>query len=203
MKSPLLTAEIDQVVAVLRRGGVAAIPTDTLYALAADATAPAAVARVFAIKGRGASQALPLFVDGIAMADTIALLTDAARVLAGRFWPGALTLVVRKRDEFESAALAGGDTVALRAPAHPIALAILRDLGRPITGTSANRSGGADPATAVDVRRQLGREIGYILDSGPCPVGLPSTIVDCAGAELRVLRPGAVSEQSIREALAP
>lgn len=199
MAVPAIADAIDQTVAVLRRGGVVAFPTDTLYALGADAGADAAVARVYAVKGREGGRPLPLFVDGLETAERVALLNDAARRLAARFWPGALTLVLPRRPPFHSLALAGGDTVALRVPDHAIALAVVRGLGRPVTGTSANRSGGKDPLTAADVEEQIGGEIDFLLDGGPCDLGSPSSIVECVGAAARILRAGAIDEDAIKQ----
>ena len=156
----------------LQRGGVIAMPTDTLYALASDARDAEAVARVYAIKGREDGKPLPLFVADVAMAERYAVVSEMARSLAERFWPGALTLVLRKRDDFESAALAGGETVALRVPDHPMARAVIEALDGPVTATSANRSGGLDPVAAEDVRSQLGDEVDIVIDAGACPVGV-------------------------------
>jgi L-threonylcarbamoyladenylate synthase len=196
-------ADIEKAVAILAGGGIVAFPTDTLYALGAAASEAQAVRRVFEIKGREAGKALPLFISGIAAADEIAAVGPLAKKLAARFWPGALTLVVVKRDSFDSEALAGGSTVALRVPANPIALEILRALGEPVTATSANLSGGPDPVAADEVRRQLGGRVDMILDAGPCDAGIPSTIVDCTGEAPRVLRRGAISEAEIEAAVAP
>jgi L-threonylcarbamoyladenylate synthase len=173
-----------------------------LYALVAAAHDDAAVRRVFAIKGRDLDKPLPLFVGSGESAERAGVLTEAARVLAARFWPGALTIVVPKRPGFASLALAGGDTVALRIPDHPIARAVLRDLSEPVTATSANLSGGPDPDTADEVRRQIGGDLDLIVDGGACPVGLSSTIVDCTGQEVAILRHGAIDEATIRVALA-
>jgi L-threonylcarbamoyladenylate synthase len=196
-----LEIDLDRAVRVLREGGVIAMPTDTLYALAAAAGDAQAVARVYAIKGREADKALPLFVSGLEMAERFAVFNPMARQLARRFWPGALTIVLPKQPGFDSDALAGGDTVALRVPDSDIARSVIEALGEPITATSANLSGGADPSTAGEVRRQIGDRIDYLLDGGPCPVGLASTIVDCCGAVPVVLRPGAVSRKAIDAAL--
>lgn len=193
---------VREAVASLRRGGVIAMPSDTLYALVAAAEDTPAVARVFSIKGRDASNPLPLFVASREMAERVGRFSPAARRLAERFWPGALTVVLPRREEFQSAALAGGDTVGLRVPANEVALAIIEALGAPVTATSANRSGGADPTTAAEVRRQLGDDVDLIIDAGECPVGVPSTIVDCTRADPLVLRQGAIGEESIRDALA-
>ncbi len=194
-------ADIERAVEELRGGGLVCFPTDTLYALGADACSATAVGRVFDVKGREGAKPLPLFVKDVGMAETIAVLDRAARRLAERFWPGALTLVLEKRPDFESEALVGGNTVALRAPAHPVALAIVGGLARPVTGTSANLSGGPDPATADEVLRQVGDQIDLILDGGPCLVGMPSTIVDCSRAEAHILRRGAINDASIRRTL--
>jgi len=172
-----------------------------LYALAASALDAGAVGRVYALKGSEGGKPLPLFVSSVEMAERYAHLNHIARALAQRFWPGALTLVLDKREGFESQALAGGDTVALRVPANETALAILRGLDAPITATSANRSGGPDPASAGDVRAQLGNEVDMILDAGPCAVGVSSTIVDCTRLEPVVLRRGAIGKAAILRAV--
>jgi L-threonylcarbamoyladenylate synthase len=185
----------------LKEGGVVAFPTDTLYALAADATNPAAVERIFEIKGREGGKPLPVFVSGAEMAARYASLTSEAEALARRYWPGALTLVLRRLPQFESAALAGGETVALRAPDHPVALAILLGAGRPLTGTSANAAGGPDPVTASDVVDALGDRVDVVLDGGACPQGRPSTIVDCTQSPPKVLREGAISAAELATAL--
>lgn len=179
-----------------------ALPTDTLYALTALASDAAAVERVYEIKGREEGKPLPLFVADLAAAETIGSFDRAARCLARRFWPGPLTIVVRRQPGFESAALAGADTVALRAPDHPLARALLAALGEAVTATSANRSGGADPVTAAAVRAALGAEVDLVLDGGDCPIGRSSTIVDCSGENVSVLRPGAVDTAAITAALA-
>jgi len=199
-RSPL--TNIEAAAAVLRSGGLVALPTDTLYALSALASDAMAVQRVFDLKGREAAKALPLFVSGAAMAERIAVLDGRARRLAARFWPGQLTIVVRKLPSFDSLALGGGETVALRSPDHPLALELLRALGEPITATSANRSGRPDPVTAADVSHQLGDAVDLIIDGGACRGGVSSTIVDCSGTEVVVLRAGAVAEAAVRAALA-
>jgi L-threonylcarbamoyladenylate synthase len=193
--------DLEAAVDCLRRGGVIALPTDTLYALAADARDSDAVRRVYRIKGREDGKPLPLFVPDLETAARYAVLTDAARRLATRFWPGALTIVCMKQPGFDSEALAGGDTVALRVPDYATALEVLRALGGPVTGTSANRSGGPDPDTADEVRRQLGDEVDLVLDAGACPGGVSSTIIDCSGDTPRILRHGAIPEADVFTAL--
>jgi L-threonylcarbamoyladenylate synthase len=172
-----------------------------LYALTAAADDAAAVRRVFAIKGRQEGRPLPLFVSGPEMAARIAELNDTASRLASRFWPGQLTIVVPKRQNYESEALASSRTVGLRVPDHEIARAVIEALDAPVTGTSANLSGGPDPVTADDVRSQLGGRIDLILDAGPCAHGVGSTVVDCSGAAPVILREGAISSDRILAAL--
>jgi L-threonylcarbamoyladenylate synthase len=173
-----------------------------LYALSAAASDAEAVKRVFEVKGREEGRALPLFVSDLAMAERIGVFDERARKLAARFWPGQLTIVVAKRTDYESEALAGGGTVALRVPDHTVPLAVIRCLGGAVTGTSANLSGGPDPDSADEVRRQIGDRVDLIIDCGPAEHGIASTIVDCAGAKPRVLREGAVGREAIIEALA-
>jgi L-threonylcarbamoyladenylate synthase len=172
-----------------------------LYALAARALDREAVLRVFDMKGREPGKPLPLFVADLAMAERYAVIDARARRLAERFWPGALTMVFAKRASFDSEALSGGGTVALRVPAHDIAREVIAGLGEPITATSANLSGGREPDTAEEVRRQLGDRLDLVLDAGPCAIGVSSTIVDCSTPELRVLRYGAIAETDVRAAL--
>jgi L-threonylcarbamoyladenylate synthase len=193
--------EIEKAVSVLRDGGVIAMPTDTLYALTARARDGAAVRRVFEIKGRNDGKPMPLFVSDLDMARRFGEFNETASRLAERFWPGALTLVVRRQHGFESDALAGGDTVALRAPDNAIALAMIAGAGEPVTGTSANLSGGPDPVSADEVRRQIGDKLDVILDAGPAEGGVGSTIVDCIGDEPVILREGALSRAEIFDAL--
>jgi L-threonylcarbamoyladenylate synthase len=199
MTSP---ADVEAAVNVLKDGGVIAMPTDTLYALSANARNAEAVRRVYAIKVREQGKPLPLFVSGAVMAESFGVVTDAARALMKHFWPGALTVVISKRSGFDSEALAGGSTVALRQPDNAVALAVLDGLGQPLTATSANRSGGADPVSADEVRRQLEGVIDLVIDTGPCAVGISSTIVDCSGPELRILRQGAIPAEEIEAVIA-
>jgi L-threonylcarbamoyladenylate synthase len=160
------------------------------------------VQRVYEIKARSATNPLPLFVSGLSMAAEVAEVSAAAELLAEWFWPGALTIVMPVRAGFTSVALAGGDSVALRAPDHPLALMLIEGFGRPVTATSANISGGPDPVSASEVRRQLGHTVDFVLDAGDCPVGVASTIVDCTSPTISILRHGAISEATILAALA-
>jgi L-threonylcarbamoyladenylate synthase len=172
-----------------------------LYALTAAADDTSAVRRVFAIKGREEGRPLPLFVSGVEMAQRIAVLNAPARMLASRFWPGQLTVVVPKREHYDSEALAGSLTVGLRVPDNAVAQAVIEGLGAPVTGTSANISGGPDPVSADEVRHQLGERVDLIIDAGPCVHGIASTVVDCTGAVPVILRQGAVAAEQILAAL--
>jgi L-threonylcarbamoyladenylate synthase len=183
-------------------GGLVAFPTDTLYGLAAAASNDRAVKRLFEVKGRPPDRPLPILIESIEDADVIATdIPSGARLLMEAFWPGGLTLALRRHRRFCSLALAGGDTVAVRVPAHPVALELLRRVGEPLTGTSANLSGRPGPRTAEEVRRQLGERVDLIVDGGPCPGGIESTVVDCTVEPPRLLREGAVPAERIAAAL--
>lgn len=189
---------MDDAAAVLRRGGLVAFPTETVYGLGADATNPAAVARIFAAKGRPATNPLIAHVASEATARRYAgAWTDAAARLAAAFWPGPLTLVVPRAGGIADAVTAGGPTVGLRVPNHPVALALLAAFDGPVAAPSANRSNHISPTTADHVRTELGDAVDLILDGGPCAVGIESTVVDVTGDVPRVLRPGGVSAAQI------
>ncbi len=196
---------IEAGVQVLRCSGTVAFPTDTVYGLGADATSPAAVQRVIDIKGRSAEMGLPvLLADPEDLEQVVQLRAGEVIVkkLASLFWPGPLTLVVPRSALIPDVITGGRDTVAVRVPDHPIPRELARRLGRPITGTSANRSGQPPSATAQDVRRQLGAAVDLVLDGGPPVGGVESTILDVSGAVPRLLRRGAISEQAIQACLA-
>ena len=189
-------------VGVLRQGGVVAVPTDTVYGLVAVAADRAAVDRVYEIKTRDPAQPLPLFVASAEQAGLIAELNAAARALAAKFWPGALTIVVPKRPAYETRAVAGGDSVGVRVPADPFLREAASQLG-PLTGTSANLAGRDECRTATDVRAQLGDAIDLIVDAPVAATGMPSTVVDCTDpSRVRILREGAVPRDAIAAALA-
>lgn len=183
---------------VLARGGVVAIPTETVYGLGADAANPDAVRRVFAIKGRPADHPVIVHVAG---ADDITRwardVPAQARELARRYWPGPLTLVLPRAPEVADVVTGGQDTVALRAPAHPLTQALLRAFGGGIAAPSANRHGQVSPTTAAHVRQDLGAAVDMILDGGPCALGLESTILALLGDEPVLLRPGAISPEEL------
>ena len=192
--------QIEEAIRILKEGGIVAFPTDTVYGLAAVVTIPRAVERVYAVKQRPAGMALPLLVaddDGIAR--LAATVPPAAKRLIEIFLPGALTIVLAASSAVPEALATAGGTVAVRIPAHPIPITLIRGTGGPITGTSANVSGLTSPLTADEVRSQLGDGVDLIIDSGePCP-GAASTIVDFTGATPVVLREGAVSLARLRE----
>ena len=184
---------------VLKGKGVVAFPTDTLYGLGADAFEVEAVQRVFQIKGRTGDMALPLLLASTRDLEQVCTnIPDLAWPLVERFWPGPLTLIMRKATEVSEAVTGGEDSVAVRLPDHPVPQALVRELGRPITGTSANPSGGPDPRTAEDVARMLGDRVDYILDGGPATRGGPSTILDLTRPNPRLVRQGAISLSSLQ-----
>src|SRR4051812_49127350 len=198
---PATETAIARAAQLLRDGELVAFPTETVYGLGGDATSEAAVARIFAAKGRPRFNPLILHVPGLAEAEPLAVFDERARDAAGRFWPGPLTLVLQRRASggLSLLASAGRDTVALRAPAHPIAQQLLRALGIPIAAPSANRSGRISPTIAAHVAAELGSRVALILDGGICPIGLESTILDLTGPLPALLRPGGVTLEELRE----
>jgi L-threonylcarbamoyladenylate synthase len=195
-------AVLRRLAAVLRRGGLVAVPTETVYGLAANALDARACAKVFRAKRRPANDPLIVHVTDLAAAEELAVWNDLARGLAKRFWPGPLTLVLPRRELIPDIVTSGQDSVALRSPAHPLAREILRLAGVPLAAPSANPFGYVSPTTAEHVVRGLGGRIGHVLDGGPCAVGLESTIVDARDPRrVVVLRPGAVTPEDLRAAL--
>ena len=195
-------SDIEQAAEVLRAGGLVALPTETVYGLGADAENPAAVARVYQAKGRPPTHPLIVHLAGADRLDSWADgVPEAARLLAGRFWPGPLTLVLRRGSRVPLEATGGLETVALRVPNHPVALELLKTFGGGIAAPSANRFGSVSPTTAAHVRAELGDAVDFVLDGGPCQVGVESTIVDATGDTLSILRPGGVTRESLQEAL--
>jgi L-threonylcarbamoyladenylate synthase len=187
----------------LRAGGLVAFPSETVYGLGGDATSERAVAAIFEVKGRPQFNPLIVHVTGLAMAEKLAVFDRRSRYLAQRQWPGPLTLVLKQQPDSPIARLAtaGLDTVALRMPDHPIALALIAAAGRPLAGPSANRSGSVSPTTAEHVDREFGRTLSIILDGGPCRVGVESTVIDLTRVPAAILRPGGVSAETIAAAI--
>ena len=187
---------------VLRRGGLVAFPTETVYGLGANALNPAAVARIFAAKGRPANNPLIVHVARIEQARELAAdWPDAAERLAARFWPGPLTLVVSRATIVPDIVTAGAATVALRLPAHPVARALLEAANLPIAAPSANRSNQISPTTADHVLHGLGSAVDVVLDGGPAAGGLESTVLDLSTDPPRLLRPGFVRPSQIEQVI--
>lgn len=182
--------------AVLRAGGLVAFPTETFYGLGAAALQPAAVRRIFDVKGRPETRPLLVLVDSIGMAEGVAAeIPPPARALMARHWPGALTLVLRARPHVPVEVTAGSGTIGVRLSAHPVARALVGALGAPVTAPSANPSGLPPPATAAAVLVHFRDRIELVLDGGPTAGGAPSTVLDLTVDPPRVLRAGAVKLQ--------
>ncbi|WP_321325915.1 L-threonylcarbamoyladenylate synthase [uncultured Parasphingorhabdus sp.] len=196
-------ATIGEAAARLRAGGLVAVPTETVYGLAADSTNAVAVAEIYRTKGRPDFNPLIVHVPDIAAARSLGRLNGLALRFAGEFWPGPLTLVVPKGKDcpVTAAVTAGLETIALRCPAHPVMRQLLEESGLYLAAPSANRSGGISPTTADHVARSLGGNAPMILDGGPCQQGIESTIVAVAGGNYRILRPGPVTQAQL-EAIA-
>jgi L-threonylcarbamoyladenylate synthase len=187
---------------VLRAGGLVAFPTETVYGLGADASNADAVKKIYAAKGRPRNHPLIVHAASAARAWDWALETpDAATRLALRFWPGPLTLVLKRAAHVSDLVTGGQDTVALRVPSHPVAQALLHAFGGGIAAPSANRYGRVSATTADHVRAELGADIDLVLDGGACDVGIESTIVDVSGAQPALLRPGSISVRELEETL--
>ena len=190
---------------LLRAGQLVAFPTETVYGLGADATNERAVAEIFAVKGRPRFNPLIVHVPGLAEAESFATFDARARRIAAQFWPGPLSLVLPRRGDsgLSLLASAGLDTVAIRAPAHPVAQALLHAAGRPIAAPSANRSGRISPTEAAHVTAELGDRLALILDDGRTAIGLESTVLDLSGEAPALLRPGGVTLEALTEFLGP
>jgi L-threonylcarbamoyladenylate synthase len=190
---------------MLRRGGLVAVPTETVYGLAARADSAEAVAAIYRAKGRPDFNPLIVHVSGLAEAERLAEFDDRARRVVERFWPGPLTLVLPRRADADlvQAVTAGLPTVALRSPAHAVMREVLAATGFPLAAPSANRSGGVSPTTAAHVAASLGSKVDLILDGGACVQGIESTIVTAFDAGWRMLRPGPISEAQLAELLGP
>lgn len=190
---------------LLRAGALVAFPTETVYGLGADATDEVAIARIFEAKQRPHFNPLISHVPSADAAFALGEVTPAADRVAAACWPGPLTLVLRRRPGCPVALLAtaGLDTVALRVPGSADARALLAEVGRPVAAPSANRSGRVSPTTAFHVAEELGAKVALILDGGPCPVGIESTVLDLSTERPRLLRPGAVTREQLEALLGP
>lgn len=193
--------QLDEAVAVLARGGLVAFPTETVYGLGADAGSVAAIGRLYAAKGRPADHPVIVHIADIAQLPQWAReVTPLADKLARRFWPGPLTLLLKRAPGVLDAVTGGQDTVGIRIPAHPLAHALLKKFGGGIAAPSANRFGRVSATTAEHVRREFGGAIDFIFDGGECAVGIESTIVDASGAAPVLLRPGHITAVEIAQA---
>ncbi|MFC1985100.1 L-threonylcarbamoyladenylate synthase [Chloroflexota bacterium] len=190
--------QIEQGISVLAQGGIIAYPTDTVYGLGASAGIPQAVERVYTVKERPLNMPLPLLLADVSQINKVAeAVTPIAWLLIHSFWPGALTLVLPKSSSVPDIITAGGTNVAVRIPAHPVAIALIEGLGTPIVGTSANLSGRPSPLTAEEVHSQLGDRIDLVIDGGRCSGGRESTVVDVTGETPVMLREGAISREEL------
>ena len=200
---PANAAGIAEAARLLSAGGLVAFPTETVYGLGADASDARAVARLYEAKERPAFNPLIAHVPDIDATRAAGRLSEFAVRLAKKFWPGPLTLVVPTAPDCPVCELAraGLDTVALRMPAHPVAQPLLRAVGRPVVAPSANRSGHVSPTRADHVLADLGGRVDIVLDGGPTPLGLESTIIDCTGTKATLLRPGAIAREAIEGVL--
>lgn len=196
-----METQLDKAIAILRQGGVVVYPTDTVYGLGADPRNKEAVKRIYEIKGRPVGMALPLLASGIRQVSAVAVMTDLGRLLASRFWPGALTLVLYRVSSFPGYVNAGGDTIAVRVPRHHVPVRLARGLGVPVIGTSANISGQPSARTADEASRQLAGLVDVIIDCGSCHRGIESTVVNATGDRPVILRRGAISEEAISSVL--
>ena len=198
----MASSELIRAVEVLRAGGLVGLPTETVYGLGADASNDLAVRRIFAVKGRPSTHPLIVHVASVEHARQWALeLTEAGEQLARAFWPGPLTLIVKRSERASDAVTGGQDTVGLRVPSHPLALELLELFGGGVAAPSANRFGKVSPTSAAHVRSELGDEVDLILDGGSSSVGVESTIVDVTQRSPRLLRPGGVAREEIEAVL--
>ncbi len=196
--------EIRHAASLLRAGKLVAFPTETVYGLGANALDAVAVARIFAAKGRPATSPIIVHVsDNNMVHSVVAEWPPFAEELAHRFWPGPLTLVLKKQSAVPDLVTAGLDTVGVRIPSHPVALALIKAAQLPVAAPSANRFTKLSPTTAEHVRATLGDRVDYILDGGPCTVGIESTVLSLAGDVPLLLRPGGISRQQIEQVIGP
>ncbi|MBR5343119.1 MAG: threonylcarbamoyl-AMP synthase [Oscillospiraceae bacterium] len=187
---------------ILRRGGLLAVPTETVYGLAANGLDAAAVEEIYEVKGRPAVKPLSLMLPGPeATAQYAGEVPEAAKALAEAFWPGPLTLVLKAKDTIPDVVRAGGDTIGLRCPDHPLTLELLREIGFPLAAPSANPSGLPSPKSAEEVLSYFDGRIDGVLDGGPCGLGTESTILDLSKKPYRILRRGALPEEAVADAL--
>ena len=193
---------LQRAVELLRAGGIGAFPTDTVYGLGARIDSEPAIKKIFKAKGRSQGQPLPILIaDAEQLRQIAEQIPPLAWKLAERFWPGGLTLVIPKAPQISELISAGGDSVGIRLPKHPVPLALIRGLGIPIIGTSANLSGQPSPVTAKEVIDQFEERLDFVIDGGRCPGGKESTIIDLTQQPPRILREGAIPMKEIEKLL--
>ena len=195
-----MSPEVRRAAEILRAGGLVAFPTETVYGLGADASSAAAIARLYAAKGRPADHPVIVhFADAARAFEWAREVPDAAKKLAAQFWPGPLTMILRRSARAKDFVTGGQDSVGLRVPSHPVAQALLREFGGGVAAPSANRFGNVSPTTAAHVREEL--QVELVLDGGASEVGIESTIVDLSGGEAVLLRPGGISKAQLEKIL--
>ncbi len=198
----MASSPVSQAVDALRRGGLIGLPTETVYGLGADASNELAVRRIFAVKGRPSTHPLIVHLASPQRArEWTSGLTADGEKLAAAFWPGPLTLIVKRNARASDAVTGGQGTVGLRVPSHPLALELLGEFGGGVAAPSANRFGRVSPTTAEHVRAELGGGVDFVLDGGPSAVGVESTIVDVSTETPRLLRPGGLAREAIERVL--
>lgn len=192
------TDDVARAVGILRAGGLVGLPTETVYGLAGDATNEAAVRRIFAAKGRPADHPLIVHIDDVSkLTSWAAYVPQAAATLTAACWPGPLTVLVPRADHVLDVVTGGRETVGVRVPAHPMAIDLLQRFGAGVAAPSANRFGRVSPTTAAHVRADLGDLVDLVLDGGPCPIGVESTIVDCTVSPPQILRSGGIPDEDV------
>lgn len=193
---------IDKAIKILKKGGLVAFPTETVYGLGADAKNPKALKKIFAAKGRPIDHPLIVHIaETAALSDWACDIPEEAWILANAFWPGPLTLILKKAPGVPDLVTGGQDTIGLRVPNHPVALELLKKFGSGLAAPSANRFGRVSPTTAQAVVEELGERVGLVLDGGSCNVGVESTILDLSGPEVTILRPGMITSSQIETLL--
>ena len=203
MKTEIITNDIKKAAEIIRNGGLVAVPTETVYGLAGSGLNEKAVNNIYEVKGRPAIKPLSLMVpDAGAMEKYCLEVPEQAKVLAEKFWPGPLTIVLKAKEHIPSIVLAGGDTVGLRCPDHPLTLELLKECALPLAAPSANPSGAESPKNAETVMEYFDSKIEAVIDGGPCGIGLESTIIDMTKAPYKILRQGALAAEEIAKTLA-
>jgi L-threonylcarbamoyladenylate synthase len=193
--------QIKKAILILKKGGIVAFPTDTVYGLGANALDEAAVTRIFIAKDRPRDLSLPVLLSDVSQIEDVAIdIPDIAWRLSERFLPGGLTLVLQRSPLVPDIVTGGSDRIAVRVPAHPVPIALVNGLGSPIIGTSANLSSKPNPVTAEEVQRQMGNRIDFIIDGGKCRGDVASTVLDITAERPKIVREGVISREEIEKA---